>query len=53
MLTGDNCKYRFSLERGDLPIKFMGCPILIIEHVYYECINGAHRKFKDNDIKVL
>jgi hypothetical protein len=27
----------------------MGCLFLIKEHVYYECVNGPHRKSKDND----
>lgn len=47
-LTGENSKYRFSLERGELPIKFMGCPFLIKQHIYFECVNGPQHKSKDN-----
>jgi hypothetical protein len=53
MWTEKNCKNRFSLERELLPIKFIGCPFFIEEHVYYECVNGSHRKSKDNDINLI
>ncbi|CAH1732081.1 unnamed protein product [Aphis gossypii] len=45
---GENSKYRFTLERGEIPIKFIGCPFLIKQHVYYKCVNGPHQKQKDN-----
>ncbi|KAL4154221.1 hypothetical protein QTP88_002048 [Uroleucon formosanum] len=44
----EKSKYRFSLERGELPIKFMGCQFLIKQHIYFECVNGPHHKSKDN-----
>jgi len=47
-VTGEKSKYRFSLERGELPIKFMGCPFLIKQHIYFECVNGPHHKSKEN-----
>ncbi|KAE9521426.1 hypothetical protein AGLY_018176 [Aphis glycines] len=45
---GENSKYRFSLERGELPIKFMGCPFFIKQHIYFECVNGPQHKSKNN-----
>jgi len=47
VLTGEKSEYRFSLERGELPIKFMGCPFLIEKHIF-ECVNGPHHKSKEN-----
>jgi hypothetical protein len=46
-MSRESYKYRFSLEREELSIKFMGYPFLIKEHVYYECVNRPHHKSKD------
>jgi hypothetical protein len=46
-VTGEKSKYRFSLGRGELPIKFMGCSFLVKQYIYFECKNGPHHKSKD------
>ncbi|KAL4088859.1 hypothetical protein QTP88_023943 [Uroleucon formosanum] len=46
-------KYRFALERGEIPIKFMGCPLIIKDHINYECVNGPEQKPEDNYLTIL
>ncbi|KAF0740488.1 zinc finger BED domain-containing protein 1-like [Aphis craccivora] len=48
ILIGESSKYRFTLERGEIPIKFIGCPFIIKDHINYECVNGPEKKPKDN-----